>query len=172
MFAPMKCLRPCFVCAHDIRAYPKYLRIHKISAPHQECSRLIIYDSNKAPVEIFAANKRCMRPQMLASKTLTIWARQNLQLLTPSQSGWRALSQMVLPLLHAVLKWESALRPPSLYGRRLCRTVPACCTGTTCLNIRALSNVRGREYFHLFSGKNQKPNSAHKCPITSIQIRT
>ncbi len=66
----------------------------------------------------------------------------------------------------------SALRPPSLYGRRLCRTVPACCTGTTCQNIRALSNVRGREYFHLFSGKNQKPNSAHKCPITSVQIRT
>jgi hypothetical protein len=26
----------------------------------------------------------------------------------------------------------SALRPPSLYGWRLCRTVPACCTGTTC----------------------------------------
>jgi hypothetical protein len=48
----------------------KYLRIHKISAPHQECSRLIIYDSNKAAVEIFAANKRCMRPQMLASKLL------------------------------------------------------------------------------------------------------
>ena len=66
----------------------------------------------------------------------------------------------------------SALRPPSLYGRRLCRTVPACCTGMTCLNIRVLSNVCGRKYFHLFSGKNQKPNSAHKCPITSIQVCT
>ncbi len=62
----------------------------------------------------------------------------------------------------------SALRPPSLHGRHLCRTVPACCTGTTCQNIRALSNIRGREYFHLFSGKNQKPNSAYKCPITSV----
>ena len=102
----LKYLRPWNVCAHDICIYPKYLRIYKISAPHQECSHLIIYDSNKAPVDIFAANKRCMRLQMLASKTLTIWARQNLQLLTPSQSGWRALSQMVLPLLHAVLKWN------------------------------------------------------------------
>jgi hypothetical protein len=77
----------------------------------------------------------------------------------------------VLPLLHAVLKWDLLSKPLSLYGRHLCRTVPAC-TGTTCLNIRALSNVCGREYFHLFSGKSQKPNSAHKCPITSIQIRT
>ncbi len=36
----------------------------------------------------------------------TIWARQNLQLLTPSQSGRRALVQVMLPLLHAVLKWD------------------------------------------------------------------
>ncbi len=176
IFAQMKCSRPWNVRAHDlrpqdIRAYPKHLRIHKIYAPHQECLRLIIYDSNKAAVEIFAAYERCMRPRMYA-QTLTIWARQNLQLLTPSQSGWRALIQMMLPLLHAVFKWGSALRPPSLYGRRLCRTVPACCTGTTCQNIRAYPNVRGREYFCPFSGKNQKPNSAHKCPITSVQIRT
>ncbi len=66
----MKCSRPWNVRAHDIRAYPKYLRIHKIFAPHQECSRLIIYDSNKADVEIFTAYKRCMRPQMLAPKLL------------------------------------------------------------------------------------------------------
>ncbi len=70
IFAPMKCLRPWNVCAHDIRAYPKYLRIHKIFAPHQECSRLIIYDSNKEAIEIFAAYKRCMRPQMFVSKLL------------------------------------------------------------------------------------------------------
>ena len=62
----------------------KYLRLHKISAPRQGCSRLIIYDSNKATVEMFAAYKRCWRPEMLAAEnvgvqTLTIWARQNLQ---------------------------------------------------------------------------------------------
>jgi hypothetical protein len=79
---------------------------------------------------------------------------------------------MVLPLLYAVLKWDLLSDLPSLYGRRLCRTIPACCTGTTCLNIRVLSHVRGREYFSPFSGKNQKPNLAHKCPITAIQIRT
>jgi hypothetical protein len=42
----------------------KYLRIYKIDAPQQECSRLIIYDSNKAAVEIFAAYERCMRPKI------------------------------------------------------------------------------------------------------------
>ncbi len=65
IFAPMKCSRPWNVCA-----YPKYLRIHKIYASHQECSRLIIYDSNKAAVEIFAAYKRYMPPQMWAPKLL------------------------------------------------------------------------------------------------------
>ena len=48
----------------------KYLRPHEISAPRQGCSRLIIYDSNKAAVEISAAYKRCWRPQMLASRLL------------------------------------------------------------------------------------------------------
>ena len=48
---------------------PQNIRLHqiirasKISA-HQDCSRLIIYDSNKAAVEIFAAYERCMRPKM------------------------------------------------------------------------------------------------------------
>ena len=46
----------------NIRAHLKYLRIYKIYAPHQKCSRLIIYDSNKAAIEIFAPYKRCMRP--------------------------------------------------------------------------------------------------------------
>jgi hypothetical protein len=105
-------------------------------------------------------------------QTLTIWARQNLQLLTPSQSGSRALSQMVLPLLHAVLKWNLLSDPLSLYGRRLCRTVPACCTGTTCLNVRALQMFAAADILTLLSEKNQKPNLAHKCPITSNQIRT
>ena len=79
---------------------------------------------------------------------------------------------MVLPLLHAVLKWNLLTDPLSLYGRRLCRTVPACCTGTTCLNVRALQMFAAADILTLFSEKNQKPNSAHKCPIISIQIRT
>ena len=56
----MKCSRP-----QDIRAYPKYLRIYKISAPHQECSRLIIYDrrllKSSRPIRDVCARK-CRRP--------------------------------------------------------------------------------------------------------------
>ncbi len=59
----------------------KYSRICKIYVPHPKCLRLIIYDSNKAAVEIFAPHEKCMR------QTLTIWARQNLQLLTSSKPG-------------------------------------------------------------------------------------
>ncbi len=35
-------------------------------------------------------------------------------------------SQKVLPRLHAVPKWNLLSDLPSLYGRRVCRTVPAC----------------------------------------------
>ncbi len=80
-------------------------------------------------------------------------------------------SQKVLPLLHAVAKWNLLTDPLSLYGRRLCRTVPACCTGMTCQNVRALQMFAAADILTPFSEKNQKPNSAHKCPITSIQIR-
>ncbi len=88
-------------------------------------------------------------------------------LLSPAEE----LSQKVLPLLHAVPKWNLLTDPLSLYGRRLCRTVPACCTGTTCLNVRALQMFAAADILTLFSEKNKKPNSAHRCPITSIQIR-
>jgi hypothetical protein len=60
------------------------------------------------------------------------------------------------------------LRPPSLYGRRLSRTVPA-----RLVKIYALCpNICGRLYFHHFLGKNQKSISACKCPITAPKICT
>jgi hypothetical protein len=149
--------------------YLKYLRIYKIYAPHQECLRLIIYDSNKAAVEIFTPYERCMRPKNRRPNSYYLGSAESP---TPSQSGWRALVQVMLSLLHADLKWGSALRPPSLYGRRLCRTVPAVVPARPAKIFAPCPNVRGREYFHLFSGKNRKFNSAHKCPITSVQIRT
>ena len=167
----MKCSRPWNICVQEMSKSMKYLRPHEISAPRQRCSRLIIYDSNKAAVEISAAYKRCWRPQMLASRLL-LFGLGRISTLSPSQSGWRALSLKVLPLLHAVLKWNLLTDPLSLYGRRLCCTVPACCTSTTCLNVRALQMFAAANILTLFSEKNQKPNSAHKCPITSIQIRT
>ena len=84
----------------------KYLGPHEISAPRQRCSRLIIYDSNKATLEMLAAYKRCWQPEMLAAEnvgvqTLTIWARQNLQSsdsfsvrLKSSPLRWCCLSSM------------------------------------------------------------------------------
>ncbi len=84
--------------------------------------------------------------QKIGAQTLTIWARPNLQLLTPSQSGWRALVQVMLSLLHAVLKWGSALRTPSLYGRRLCRTVLAVVPARPARIFASCPNIRGRVY--------------------------
>ncbi len=86
--------------------------------------RHIIYDRNKADVEISApikiyAPKLCVHQKIGAQilRLLTIWARQNLQLLTSSKSGWRALVQVMLPLLHVVLKWsEHSGRPVYMGG--------------------------------------------------------
>jgi hypothetical protein len=41
-----------------------------------------------------------------------------------------------------------------------------------CQNVRALQSFAAANILTLFSKKNQKPNSAHKCPITSIQVCT
>ncbi len=54
--------------------------------------------------------------QKIGAQTLTIWARQNLQLLTSSQSGWRALGQVMLSFLHAVLKWDLLSDRPAYMG--------------------------------------------------------
>ncbi len=107
--------------------------------------RHIIYDRNKADVEISApikiyAPNVCVR-QKIGAQTLpllTIWARQNLQLLTSSKSGWRALVQVMLPLLHVVLKWLG------------------CCTGTTCQNICVLSKYLRAHIFSPFPWEKSK----------------
>jgi hypothetical protein len=52
-----------FAYIQNIRLHPKYLRLSKIYAPHLKFSRLMIYDSNKAAVEIFASYEKCMRPE-------------------------------------------------------------------------------------------------------------
>ncbi len=54
--------------------------------------------------------------QKIGAQTLTIWARQNLQLLTSSKSGWRALVQVMLSLLHAILKWDLLPNRPAYMG--------------------------------------------------------
>ncbi len=86
--------------------------------------RHILYDRNKADVEISApikiyAPKLCVHQKIGAQtlRLLTIWARQNLQLLTSSKSGWRALVQVMLHLVHVVLKWlEHSGRPAYMGG--------------------------------------------------------
>ncbi len=78
--------------------------------------RHIIYDSNKADVEISAPMKNICVHQKIGAQTLTIWARQDLQLLTSSKSGWRALIQVMLFLLHAVLKWREHPGRPAYMG--------------------------------------------------------
>ena len=77
--------------------------------------RHIIYDSNKADIEISAPIKNICVHQKIGAQTLTIWARQNLQLLTSSKSGWRALVQ-VMPLVHVVLKWSLHPGCPAYMG--------------------------------------------------------
>ena len=46
-----------------------------MSAPRQRCSRLIIYDSNKATV---GGLQKMLAAGNVGVQTLTIWARQNL----------------------------------------------------------------------------------------------
>ncbi len=85
--------------------------------------RHIIYYRNKADVEISApikiyAPNLCVNQKIGAQalRLLTIWARQNLQLLTSSKSGWRALVQVMLPLVHVVLKWLEQSGGPAYMG--------------------------------------------------------
>ena len=79
----------------NICACSKCMCISKIYAPKLcgivKLLRHIIYDRNKADVEISApikihAPNVCVH-QKIGAQTLTIWARQNLQLLTSSKSG-------------------------------------------------------------------------------------
>ncbi len=116
------CAYPKYLLMLKIYAHMlKYLGISKISAhiriicAYLKYMRPIIYDSNKADVEI-SAPMRNICAQKIGAQTLTIWARQNLQLLTSSKSGWRALVQVMLSLLHAVLKWGLHPGRPAYMG--------------------------------------------------------
>ena len=127
----------------------KYLRPHEISAPRQRCSRLIIYDSNKAAVEISAAYKRCWWPQMLASRLLLFGLRR-ISTLSPSQSGWRALLSEGVASPPCSPQVESAHRSAQLIWAA---SLPYC-TGTTCLNIRVYQMLAAtRIFWPLFLGK-------------------
>ncbi len=108
-------------------------------------------------------------------RPLTIWARQNLQLLTSSKSGWRALVQILVDSVDSETCRPQVivrLRPLLFYGRHLSHTVPACCTGTTCQNFCRCPILCARTNFHHFLWKIKNSISALKCPITALKIRT
>ena len=154
IFAPMKYSRPWNIRAHEIFAPMKYLRPWKylhpceISALRQGCSCLIIYDSNKAAVEISAAGN-------VGVQTLTIWARQNLHSVSFSVRLKSSLSEGVAspPCSPQV---ESALRPAQLIWAE---SLPYC---TGLLYRHELpkcsrpSNVGGRRYFDPLFGEKSK----------------
>jgi hypothetical protein len=120
----VKCCRQ--MLAPNVCGFPKYMRqmlaakqrgICKITAPYN------IRQKQGGRWNLCAYQNICaksMRPSKIgvqASRLLTIWARQNLQLLTSSKSGWRALVQVMLPLVHVVLKWlEHSGRPAYMGG--------------------------------------------------------
>jgi hypothetical protein len=125
---------------------------------------------------MFAAYKRCWRPEMLAAenvgvRTLTIWARQNLQSsdsfsvrLRSSPLRWCCLSSMKFSVRlksspsNGVVsppcrpQVGSALRPAQLIWAA---SLPYC-TGLLYRHdlpkCSRPSNVGGRRYFHLFLG--------------------
>ncbi len=82
--------------AANVSGFPKYMR-QMLAAKLCGIVKLlrhIIYDRNKGDVEISApikiyAPKLCVHKKIGAQtlRLLTIWARQNLQLLTSSKSG-------------------------------------------------------------------------------------
>ena len=82
----------------------------------------------------------------------------------------------MLILHHLVLKWDLFTNPLSLYGRCVRRTGTAGCTGTTCPKhakmSASLEMLAAADILTLFLMKSQNPNSAQKCPITSIQVCT
>jgi hypothetical protein len=146
---------------------------------------LTTYDRTKADVNISASGK-ISAPAKLPRlwnfrayqnscgkvlRPLTIWARQNLQLLTSSKSGWRALVQILVGSVASrtcrpQVIWR--LRPLCFYGRCLSCTVPACCTCTTCQNFCGCAILCARGNFHHFLWKIKNSISASKCP----KIRT
>ena len=107
-------------------------------------------------------------------KLAACW-RQNLQLLTSSWYGCRALVQILVDVLSLSCSPQvrRRLRLPCFYGWTLSPTVPAACTGPTCQSSHRNPKIRQPLEFSLILIKSQKSysNSASKCPITEPKIR-
>ncbi len=151
IFAPSKQLFTSKIFA----PYLKYLRIYKVYAPQQECSRLKIYDSNKAAVEIFAPYERCMRPENRrpnsyylgsaespTSDSFSVWLKSSRsgEVVSPPCSPQVGICSQIAQLI-----WAASL--PYCTG---------CCTRTTCQNIRALSKCSRPRIFPPFFWEKSK----------------
>ncbi len=125
------------------------MRLGKISAPSQNSSGKV------------------WRP-------LTIWARQNLQLLTSSWSGWRALVQIlvdVLILRHVDLKWSEGLGRSAFMGGVSPVLYRLVVLARPVKISPGVQNSCGCANFHHFLWKLRNSISAFKYPITAPKIR-
>ncbi len=93
----------------------KNLRIYKIYAPYLKYLRLIIYDSNKAALEIFAPHEKCMRPENRCPNSYYLGSAESPT--SDSFQVWlKSSCQVMLSLLHAVLKWDLHPGCPAYMG--------------------------------------------------------
>ncbi len=140
--------------------------------------RHIIYDRNKADVKISALIK-CMRQICVHQKN---WC--------PNSASAYYLGSAESPTADFFQVWLKSsrsgdvasrscspqvtwrLRPPSLYGQRLSRTVPAVVLAWLVKISAPCPNICGRIHFHHFLGKSKKSFSSYKWPITAPKIRT
>ncbi len=136
------------------------------------------YDRTMAAVEISAPGKISAPSQNLSGKVwrpLTIWARQNLPLLTSPWSGWRALVQIlvdVLILRNVDLKWSEGSGHSAFMGGVspvLYRLVVPARPVKISAGVQILCT---RTNFHHFLWKLKNSISASNCPITAPKIRT
>jgi hypothetical protein len=113
----------------------------------------IIYDRNKADVKISALIKnicaKAMRPSAYYLGSAESPTADFFQVWLKSSRLGDVASRSCSPQV------TRRLRPPSLYGRRLSRTVPAVVPARPVKISAPCPNICGRLYFHHFLGKSQ-----------------
>ncbi len=138
MSAPIKCRRPWNVGAHEMSAPMKCWRPWNVGA-HE-----------------MLAPMKCWRPNSYYLGS----AESPLCLLLSPAEDLSLLHEVLSPpeelslrwCCHAGLKWDLLSDLPSLYGRGVCRTVPACLYRHDLSKCPRPSNVRGRRHFTFFLG--------------------
>ncbi len=111
----------------------------------------------------------------MSASSLLLFGLGRLSTLSPSQSGWRSLSEGVAsppcsPQVESAHKsaqliWAASL--PYWHGLLYRHDLPKYAKMSASLEMLAAADI-----LTLFLEKSQNPNSAHKCPITSIQVCT